>query len=148
MGRHREARPPTGTLSRLYRCATLSHSCHTPILRMHMSHSHSSHTHAIRVFLRLVYRRRAFLLPPRLDPSESAADARLNERLHRLRGFVSAAHLGISDEIMAEAPWHAAQEELRKMAAYRTPRDKLVCILNCCKAKSRSHPVSCHTCHT
>ena len=32
-----------------------------------------------------------------------------------------------------QEPWLSAQQELQKIGAYKTPRDKLVCILNCCK---------------
>jgi hypothetical protein len=40
---------------------------------------------------------------------------------------------GISADLGWAAPWASAQQELAKISTYRTPRDKLVCILNCCK---------------
>ena len=65
-------------------------------------------------------------------PAEVAEDQQLHNWLQRLR-FLRIEHLGIPSELHALAPWPSAQQELAKISTYRTPRDKLVCILNCCK---------------
>ena len=66
------------------------------------------------------------------DPEEVESDRELAERLQHLR-FVTVEHLNISPAFCGAHPWEGAQQELCKMATYRTPRDKLVCVLNCCK---------------
>ena len=66
------------------------------------------------------------------DAAERAADAALGERLGFLQ-FVDADHLGIPPAVRDAHSWANAQREICKMALYRTPRDKLVCVLNCCK---------------
>jgi hypothetical protein len=66
------------------------------------------------------------------DEAEAAEDAQTTARLQRLR-FLRVDHLAISPELHGLAPWTAAQQQLLRMASYKTPRDKLVCILNCCK---------------
>ena len=65
-------------------------------------------------------------------PSEAAEDEQLTTWLQRLR-FLRVDHLAISPEFRTLQPWAAAQQELGRICTYKTPRDKLVCILNCCK---------------
>ena len=65
-------------------------------------------------------------------PSEAAEDEQLTTWLQRLR-FLRVDHLAISPEFRTLQPWTAAQQELGRICTYKTPRDKLVCILNCCK---------------
>jgi hypothetical protein len=67
---------------------------------------------------------------------EVAEDEQLTTWLQRLR-FLHVEHLAISPEFCAMQPWQSAQLELAKISTYRTPRDKLVCILNCCKRINR-----------
>ena len=66
------------------------------------------------------------------EAAEAAEDEQMTTWLQRLR-FLRVEHLAISSEFRAMAPWAAAQQELGRIASYKTPRDKLVCILNCCK---------------
>ena len=66
------------------------------------------------------------------EPEEAAADEQLSTWLQRLR-FLRVEHLAISPDFLTYAPWSAAQHELGRISTYKTPRDKLVCILNCCK---------------
>ena len=75
------------------------------------------------------------------DAEESESDRLLEERLQHLR-FVTVEHLSVSPAFCAAYPWAGAQQELCKMAAYRTPRDKLVCVLNCCKRINSSLSVT------
>ena len=75
-------------------------------------------------------------LHDRVFAADTAAERVEDERqaawLRRLR-FLRVEHFAIAPEFRAAAPWPAAQQELSRVATYRTPRDKLVCILNCCK---------------
>jgi hypothetical protein len=66
------------------------------------------------------------------ESSEAREDRQLHLWLQRLQ-FLRVEHLAISPEYQELAPWTSAQQELAKISSYRTPRDKLVCILNCCK---------------
>ena len=66
------------------------------------------------------------------DEVEAAEDEQLTTWMKRL-SFLSVEHLSISPEFAQMQPWLSAQQELAKISTYRTPRDKLVCILNCCK---------------
>ena len=67
------------------------------------------------------------------DEEEAAEDERVGEWMRTLR-FVTVDHLGIGPEFHAMQPeWDSARQELCNISRYRTPRDKLVCILNCCK---------------
>ena len=64
-----------------------------------------------------------------------ARDAELGARLAALR-FVEPRHLDLGDELaddMVASAWATAADELRKMDAYKAPRDKLVCVMNCCR---------------
>jgi hypothetical protein len=75
------------------------------------------------------------------DAEERENDRLLEERLQHLR-FVTVEHLSVSPAFCAAYPWAGAQQELCKLAAYRTPRDKLVCVLNCCKRINSSLSVT------
>jgi len=75
------------------------------------------------------------------DAEEIESDRLLEERLQHLR-FVTVEHLSVSPAFCTAYPWASAQQELCKMAGYRTPRDKLVCVLNCCKRINSSLSVT------
>ena len=66
------------------------------------------------------------------DADDLQHDKALAARFRELH-FLTVEHLGISPEFTVQQPWEWAQQELRKMGSYRTPRDKMVCVLNCCK---------------
>ena len=70
---------------------------------------------------------RAFLA----GADDVAVDAQLSRRMKLLR-FVTVEHLCVAAQFHRQT-WDAAQREVAKVNAYRTPRDKLVCLLNCCK---------------
>ncbi|KAL8174320.1 UNVERIFIED_CONTAM: GTPase-activating protein and VPS9 domain-containing protein 1 [Gekko kuhli] len=61
-------------------------------------------------------------------------DQLLHEHIQRLSKVVSANHkaLQIPEVYLREAPWPSAQSEIRTISAYKTPRDKLQCILRMC----------------
>ncbi|XP_038638065.1 GTPase-activating protein and VPS9 domain-containing protein 1 isoform X8 [Scyliorhinus canicula] len=56
------------------------------------------------------------------------------EHIQRLCKVVSANHraLQIPEVYLKEAPWPSAQSEVRTINAYKTPRDKVQCILRMC----------------
>ncbi|TTB27308.1 GTPase-activating protein and VPS9 domain-containing protein 1 [Bagarius yarrelli] len=61
-------------------------------------------------------------------------DQVLQEHIHRLSKVVNANHkaLQIPEVYLKEAPWPSAQAEIRTISAYKTPRDKVQCILRMC----------------
>ncbi|XP_029466845.1 GTPase-activating protein and VPS9 domain-containing protein 1 isoform X3 [Rhinatrema bivittatum] len=61
-------------------------------------------------------------------------DQVLHEHIQRLSKVVSANHraLQIPEVYLREAPWPSAQAEIRTISAYKTPRDKVQCILRMC----------------
>ena len=71
------------------------------------------------------------------NQEERARDAALEERMSAL-SFVRPEHLDIvTPDGSSEASWGLAGAELRKMSRFRAPKDKLVCILNCCRVLAR-----------
>jgi hypothetical protein len=72
--------------------------------------------------------------------ADLSVDALLHRRLQCLQ-FLGAQHLDIDREVVegrsAEACLQVARRELCKMNDYKSPRDKLICIYNCCKLASR-----------
>ena len=74
-----------------------------------------------------------------MPQEEDKADVDMSKRIKSL-SFVEFRHLDISgpeiQEEMAES-WKLAMGELRKMDGYKAPRDKMVCLLNCCKVISQ-----------
>uniref|UniRef100_A0AAV2MS24 Uncharacterized protein n=1 Tax=Knipowitschia caucasica TaxID=637954 RepID=A0AAV2MS24_KNICA len=61
-------------------------------------------------------------------------DQLFHEHIQRLSKVVTANHkaLQIPDVYLKEAPWPSAQSEIRSINAYKTPRDKVQCILRMC----------------
>ncbi|GAA6102843.1 GTPase-activating protein and VPS9 domain-containing protein 1 isoform X2 [Tachysurus ichikawai] len=61
-------------------------------------------------------------------------DQVLKEHINRLSKVVSANHkaLQIPEVYLKEAPWPSAQAEIRTINAYKTPQDKVQCILRMC----------------
>ena len=57
------------------------------------------------------------------DSYEVQEDEDLGAWMRRLR-FLTPAHLGISPDFRDQEPWASAQQELTKIAQYKTPRDK------------------------
>eukprot|EP00271_Cylindrocystis_brebissonii_P021476 TRINITY_DN767_c0_g1_i1.p1 TRINITY_DN767_c0_g1~~TRINITY_DN767_c0_g1_i1.p1 ORF type:complete len:442 (+),score=86.85 TRINITY_DN767_c0_g1_i1:81-1406(+) len=66
-------------------------------------------------------------------PSDAERDRKLSEKIAALQRFVKPQQLDIPDHFQREASWLLAQKELQKMGSYKAPRDKLVCVLNCCR---------------
>ncbi|XP_076126996.1 GTPase-activating protein and VPS9 domain-containing protein 1 isoform X2 [Alosa pseudoharengus] len=61
-------------------------------------------------------------------------DQLLQEHIQRLSKVVTANHkaLQIPEVYLKEVPWPSAQAEIRTINAYKTPRDKVQCILRMC----------------
>ncbi|XP_077417779.1 GTPase-activating protein and VPS9 domain-containing protein 1 isoform X4 [Vanacampus margaritifer] len=61
-------------------------------------------------------------------------DQVLHEHIQRLSKVVTANHkaLQIPEVYLKEAPWPSAQSEIKTINAYKTPRDKVQCILRMC----------------
>ncbi|XP_015222218.1 GTPase-activating protein and VPS9 domain-containing protein 1 isoform X2 [Lepisosteus oculatus] len=65
---------------------------------------------------------------------DTLRDQVLQEHIQRLSKVVTANHkaLQIPEVYLQEAPWPSAQAEIRTISAYKTPRDKVQCILRMC----------------
>lgn len=63
-------------------------------------------------------------------------DSLLNEHLKKLASTITPSHkyIMINKMYQNECPWLPAQEALQAMAAYRTPREKVVCVSRCASA--------------
>ncbi|XP_077943009.1 GTPase-activating protein and VPS9 domain-containing protein 1 isoform X10 [Gasterosteus aculeatus] len=70
---------------------------------------------------------------PNLD-GDILRDQLFHEHIQRLTKVVTANHkaLQIPEVYLKEAPWPSAQSEIRTINAYKTPRDKVQCILRMC----------------
>ncbi|KAJ8490862.1 hypothetical protein OPV22_012583 [Ensete ventricosum] len=66
-------------------------------------------------------------------PEDANSDGELYEKMTLLQQFVRPENLDIMPAFQNETSWLLAQKELQKINMYKAPRDKLVCILNCCK---------------
>ncbi|VVB13784.1 unnamed protein product [Arabis nemorensis] len=61
------------------------------------------------------------------------ADEALSQKMSLVQQFISPENLDIQPTFQNETSWLLAQKELQKINMYKTPRDKLMCILSCCK---------------
>ncbi|KAI3793406.1 hypothetical protein L1987_36025 [Smallanthus sonchifolius] len=69
-------------------------------------------------------------------PDDVKVDDELYEKLALVQQFIRSEHLDIQPAYQNETSWLLAQKELQKINIYKAPRDKLVCILSCCKVIS------------
>ncbi|XP_068167537.1 LOW QUALITY PROTEIN: GTPase-activating protein and VPS9 domain-containing protein 1 [Antennarius striatus] len=70
---------------------------------------------------------------PNLD-GDTLRDQLFHEHIQRLSKVVTANHkaLQVPEVYLKEVPWPSAQAEIRSINAYKTPRDKVQCILRMC----------------
>uniref|UniRef100_A0A0D9Z508 VPS9 domain-containing protein n=1 Tax=Oryza glumipatula TaxID=40148 RepID=A0A0D9Z508_9ORYZ len=68
-----------------------------------------------------------------LESADVKSDEELFEKMSLLQQFIRPENLDIKPEYQSETSWLLAQKELQKINMYKAPRDKLACILNCCK---------------
>ncbi|KAA8546353.1 hypothetical protein F0562_002908 [Nyssa sinensis] len=66
-------------------------------------------------------------------PDDVKVDDRLHEKMALIQQFIRPENLDIKPTFLNETSWLLAQKELQKINMYKAPRDKLVCILGCCK---------------
>ncbi|KAL7246386.1 hypothetical protein ACSBR2_001484 [Camellia fascicularis] len=66
-------------------------------------------------------------------PDEVIVDQQLHEKMALIQQFIQPDNLDIKPTFQNETSWLLAQKELQKINMYKAPKDKLVCILNCCK---------------
>ncbi|KAK1263259.1 Vacuolar protein sorting-associated protein 9A [Acorus gramineus] len=66
-------------------------------------------------------------------PEEVKRDEELSEKMSLLQQFIRPESLDIKPTFQNETSWLLAQKELQKINMYKAPRDKIICILNCCK---------------
>ncbi|MED6167248.1 Vacuolar protein sorting-associated protein 9A, variant 3 [Stylosanthes scabra] len=67
------------------------------------------------------------------SPEDSRTDNDISEKICLLQTFLKPEHLDIPALLRNEASWLLAQKELRKINGFKSPREKLLCIMNCCR---------------
>ncbi|KAL9432264.1 hypothetical protein AB3S75_027309 [Citrus x aurantiifolia] len=60
-------------------------------------------------------------------------DQEISEKICLLQTFLRPEHLDISTFLQNEASWLLAEKELQKINAFKAPREKVLCIMNCCR---------------
>ncbi|KAG6579007.1 Vacuolar protein sorting-associated protein 9A, partial [Cucurbita argyrosperma subsp. sororia] len=63
-------------------------------------------------------------------------DEELSEKMALIQQFIRPENLDIKPNFQNETSWLLAQKELLKINMHKAPRDKLVCLLSCCKVIS------------
>ncbi|KAK9110150.1 hypothetical protein Sjap_018210 [Stephania japonica] len=66
-------------------------------------------------------------------PEDVKCDEKLSEKMALIQQFIRPENLDIKPTYQNETSWLLAQKELQKINMYKAPRDKLGCILNCCR---------------
>lgn len=66
-------------------------------------------------------------------PEEVNYDEKLSEKMALVQQFIRPENLDIQPAFQNESSWLLAQKELQRINMVKAPRDKLICILNCCK---------------
>lgn len=64
---------------------------------------------------------------------DAKIDQEISEKIHLLQHFLKPEHLDIPEVFHNEASWLLAEKELQKINAFKAPREKLLCILSCCR---------------
>ncbi|KAF0912437.1 hypothetical protein E2562_014072 [Oryza meyeriana var. granulata] len=60
-------------------------------------------------------------------------DIEISEKIGLLQHFVRPHHLDIPKILHNEAAWLLAVKELQKINSFKSPREKLICIMSCCQ---------------
>ncbi|KAL6997392.1 Vacuolar protein sorting-associated protein 9A [Sarracenia purpurea var. burkii] len=66
-------------------------------------------------------------------PDDAKIDQEISEKICLLQHFLRPEHLDIPKVFHNEASWLLAEKELQKINAFKAPREKLLCVLNCCR---------------
>ncbi|XP_037805698.1 receptor-mediated endocytosis protein 6 homolog [Lucilia sericata] len=82
-----------------------------------------------RILLQSMYQQVMF---PNED-ADLSRDTVLSEHIRKLQNVITPSHpaLCIPQIYLSEAPWSFAQQELTFISAYKTPREKLQCVIRC-----------------
>ncbi|XP_037939024.1 receptor-mediated endocytosis protein 6 homolog [Teleopsis dalmanni] len=82
-----------------------------------------------RILLQRMYQQVMF---PNED-ADLSRDTVLSEHIRKLQNVIRPSHhaLCIPQEFLSEAPWTFAQQQLSYISAYKTPREKLQCVIRC-----------------
>ncbi|CAL5398722.1 unnamed protein product [Camellia sinensis] len=67
------------------------------------------------------------------SPEDAKIDQEISEKICLLQYFLRPEHLDIPEVFHNAASWLLAEKELPKINAFKAPREKLLCILNCCR---------------
>lgn len=67
------------------------------------------------------------------SPEDVKIDEEISDKICMLQAFLRPEHLDIPTVLQNEASWLLAVKELKKINAFKAPREKLFCIMNCCK---------------
>ncbi|XP_062020455.1 vacuolar protein sorting-associated protein 9A-like [Rosa rugosa] len=67
------------------------------------------------------------------SPEDAKIDLEVSQKIQLLQTFLKPEHLDIPLVLRNEASWLLAEKELQKINAFKAPREKLLCIMNCCK---------------
>ncbi|XP_057973981.1 vacuolar protein sorting-associated protein 9A-like isoform X1 [Malania oleifera] len=67
------------------------------------------------------------------SPEDAKIDQEISEKVQSLQTFLRPEHLDIPPVLHNEASWLLAEKELQKINAFKAPREKLLCIMNCCR---------------
>uniref|UniRef100_A0A7N0SVR1 VPS9 domain-containing protein n=1 Tax=Kalanchoe fedtschenkoi TaxID=63787 RepID=A0A7N0SVR1_KALFE len=60
-------------------------------------------------------------------------DHEITNKINLLQSFLKPEHLDIPSYLHNQSSWLLAEKELQKINASKAPREKLMCILNCCR---------------
>lgn len=66
-------------------------------------------------------------------PEDAKIDREILEKIALLQTFLKPEHLDIPAVLHNEASWLLAEKELQKINTFKAPREKLLCIMNCCR---------------
>ncbi|KAI9201263.1 hypothetical protein LWI28_020891 [Acer negundo] len=66
-------------------------------------------------------------------PEDVKIDQEISEKICLLQTFLRPEHLDIPAVLQNEASWLLAEKELQKINGFKAPREKLLCIMNCCR---------------
>uniref|UniRef100_A0A7N2MG57 VPS9 domain-containing protein n=1 Tax=Quercus lobata TaxID=97700 RepID=A0A7N2MG57_QUELO len=66
-------------------------------------------------------------------PEDAKIDREVSEKICLLQTFLKPEHLDIPAVLHNEASWLLAEKELQKINTFKAPREKLLCIMNCCR---------------
>lgn len=66
-------------------------------------------------------------------PEDAKIDRDISHKICLLQTFLKPDHLDIPAVLHNEASWLLAEKELQKINTFKAPREKLLCIMNCCR---------------